>query len=62
MADVFILHFGKVIAWMQSDALMADLVVGSDTDTAVAIVGELHNRPALEAQLELVAPLEPPPL
>ena len=60
MNDILVLNFGKVIAWMKSDASMVDLVIGSDVNTAVAIVSELHNREAMEAQLELVPPEQPP--
>ncbi len=60
MSDILILNHGKVIVWMKSDAPMVDLLVGSDTNTAVAVVVELHNREALEANLELVPPEELP--
>ncbi len=60
MNDILILNFGKVIVWMKSDAPLADLVVGSDPNTAVAVVTDLHNREALEENLQLVAPEEPP--
>jgi hypothetical protein len=62
--NVLILNHGKLIAWLDvpEGTPMADLIVGSDINTAVAVVTELHNRLALEDVLVMKAepPVEPP--